>query len=408
MNILFIFSEPLTIGGHFKSAQALAKALHVQGHQVFAFLQGGDERLQAEFENVQVSVCRLKPGLADRLPDGKLRTLCRMFSLVHQLIRVIKKYRIDILHCQDPGFIRFAYLAGSLTRKGLVCTQAGGEFTNHLIPASSPLVVYSAELSDAYQKLQVPFRPETVIYLRERIDMDIYQPGGKNPAMLQEYKIASDAMVFVMAIRLSAQKKPWIDAVFQLMEQLKMPVPVCLLIAGSGTLYDEVCARAERFNGVHEGIRILPLGGVADTRTMRELILLADVVVGNGRGLMEAMACGRAALIAGERGELELITEENIEEAAYWNFSGRHFRKRAESDRSCGIANPGFEDMSRISAFGQQYVRRHYDARNGASKLIQIYRQQTCCRFPAYVGWELFRLKNRPVLKGTRQHAGCR
>ena len=398
MRILFVFGSMLKVGGHFKSAQALAKGLHAKGHQVFIFVQGNDDRLCSEFEKVHVMVFRYREGIADQIPNGKFRTLFRTFSLTRQLIKLIKRNQIDTLHCQDSGFIRYAYLAGCLIKKKLVCTQAGGEFINHLHPLESPLIVYSEELQEAYGKLNIPFRPREVVYLRERIDMDLYHPGEKDRTLLNAHNIPLDATVFLMIIRLHIDKKPWIDAFFRLADSLIFDgSPLRFVLMGEGDLYENVVVQAEHFNVLHDERKILPLGGIPDACQVRRWILTSDILVGNGRGPIEGMACGRAAMVAGERGELELITTDNIEKAAHWNFSGRHFRGQS-LDSGGEKLHLGAVEIANAAISGQEYVRKNYDAYVGAEKLEAVYQKTQPCRLMQYVRWEIFRIKNRSLL----------
>lgn len=53
----------------------------------------------------------------------------------------------------------------------------------------------------------------------------------------------------------------------------------------------------------------------------------ADVCVSLGRGILEAMSCGRAALVFGYNGLDGMVTAENIDEIQKCNFSGRRFKR---------------------------------------------------------------------------------
>jgi len=59
----------------------------------------------------------------------------------------------------------------------------------------------------------------------------------------------------------------------------------------------------------------------------QDYINKADIVVSLGRGILEAMACGRAAIVYGYLGGDGIITSNTIKEIRKHNFSGRRFKK---------------------------------------------------------------------------------
>ena len=52
---------------------------------------------------------------------------------------------------------------------------------------------------------------------------------------------------------------------------------------------------------------LVPIGPVYGTADLVQLYNHADVMVGSGRGILEAMACGKAAIVLGESGEGEIL-----------------------------------------------------------------------------------------------------
>ncbi|MEE9231115.1 MAG: hypothetical protein V3U86_10460, partial [Acidobacteriota bacterium] len=99
---------------------------------------------------------------------------------------------------------------------------------------------------------------------------------------------------------------------------------------------------------------------------------------GHGRGIMEAMACAKPVVVLGERGEGELINEGSVENIAYTNFSGRHFRGRRErikplSDLLGELFNDE-EALARLGRFSHDYILSEQDARRGAEQLTQVYK----------------------------------
>ena len=61
---------------------------------------------------------------------------------------------------------------------------------------------------------------------------------------------------------------------------------------------------------------------------VEEYINRADICISLGRGVLEAMACGRAAIVFDYDGGDGLVTINNIDEIQKYNFSGRRFKRR--------------------------------------------------------------------------------
>lgn len=71
-----------------------------------------------------------------------------------------------------------------------------------------------------------------------------------------------------------------------------------------------------------EGFRVNCLG--CDFWHVEKVINKHDLVISLGRGILEAIFCGRGAIVFGIHGGDGLVTPENIADIAACNFSGRH------------------------------------------------------------------------------------
>lgn len=69
------------------------------------------------------------------------------------------------------------------------------------------------------------------------------------------------------------------------------------------------------------------VGKTKKVPNIEDYINQADIVVSLGRGILEGMACGRAAIVYDYQGGDGMISEENITEIRKHNFSGRRFKK---------------------------------------------------------------------------------
>jgi hypothetical protein len=116
-------------------------------------------------------------------------------------------------------------------------------------------------------------------------------------------------------------------------------------------------------------IRWSEAGGPTPTLDAATTIAQADIVVGFGRSIIEAMACGRAAYVHDQAGSEGWVTPRNYErmEAGGFAVAGARLppdKKRLRADLEEYDPALGLE--------GRDLVRTHHDARDHAAALVEL------------------------------------
>jgi glycosyltransferase involved in cell wall biosynthesis len=155
-------------------------------------------------------------------------------------------------------------------------------------------------------------------------------------------------------------------------------MPIQIVIVGEGPLVDEIRS--------HPGVmgtdkligRIVYFKGpMYKISEINQLYNYADIVLGNGRGILEAMACGKPVVIVNEIGAGEAVCHENIKDVAFFNFSGRHIRNDGQSHGSLHtVLRALIDDGDMRKRFGQYlyvYIKQNMDAEIGAKQLLGVY-----------------------------------
>lgn len=110
---------------------------------------------------------------------------------------------------------------------------------------------------------------------------------------------------------------------------------------------------------------------------IEEEINKADLVISLGRGIIESLSCGRAALVFGHDNLLYsfgdgMVTGQNIKKLARKNFSGR------TKKITFNLENLE-EEIQRyhpsMGKFNRQYVLAHFDIEKNIERLIRIYKK---------------------------------
>jgi hypothetical protein len=368
MKLLFLLGHRLVIGGHFKTTQAWVAALTQQGHETVVLGHDAADALIAPFRSAGAAYVTLESCVPDGMLDGSLRSRAR---LAGALADVGGRLKPDVLHVQDQPMLVPGYWAAC--RMGVAClyVQAGGEHRNDNPPPKCRLVVCSEEQIDGYAGEGVP-----ATLVQARIDRKRYCPGEASERARSLLRPAAGGLSCFMAIRLSPEKRPWLETMLRLAGDPHLPAGSCLVIAGDGPLRREFEERAADTGGTPERrgcVRFI--GPVYDDGELGDLYRAADVVLGNGRGIMEALSCGRAAVVLGEDGESEMVYDRTAYEIAYCNFSGRHFRKEtAKNARPTWLDALTDGDRRReIWTWSAAYAAQHLDADIGARRLLAMY-----------------------------------
>lgn len=401
MNVLFVFGHQLTIGGHFKSGQALIRGLCARGHKVHVIITHGDDRLAAEFKAVGASVYMLAPAFF----RGRLSHIELSLWAFKKIMAVVWRQRVDVIHCQDSVFCRAAYLTAALQQKKLVFTQAGGEPIDLGTPAEVPLVVYSPELQEAYEANPRFVGGGGIYYVPQRIDTTIYYPENRD--RFRELATSEKPLIKIfMAIRIHPCKLAWLETLFSLAQgggPFAVPCRIEFTVAGSGPLLEQMRLRAAQV--AYSGIVIRFMGPVTNPEEIRKLINQAHFVIGNGRGIMEAMACGCPVIVLGEQGEAELVTAENVDRIAHYNFSGRHLR-HAEGMAFASVLWHALQELDKASVYGDfalKYAKENLSHQAGAQKLEEIYINANASKYGmrSYHRW----VSSRKILRRQQKNS---
>ena len=135
-----------------------------------------------------------------------------------------------------------------------------------------------------------------------------------------------------------------------------------ILIVGEGAKKRELAAEAEKING-RAGV---PLAILAEGTDSPEAYFAAtDIFVGPSRSALEALSCGKPAVLAGNFGMLGVFSRETAEEALRTNFccrgSAPATKERIAAD-VLHLLSLSAEEISELCAYGRAFVGQHYGA----------------------------------------------
>ena len=292
-----------------------------------------------------------------------------------QIERIVKEKSIDIIHAQDFHSILRSFLAAIRLKKGFVFTQPGGPNIPKMGPKKTDTVLFSQENMDYHKQAG----KENLHLIRARIDTTEYYPAPIEGDFIEKGLFPASGKKIVMAVRLFETKRAFLKSVVEAARiYANMPEPPRICVAGEGPMLSELLEESRQINiASASGPVIRFIGPIFKPEEMARFYNYSDLVIGSGRGILEAMACGKPVVILGENYEAEVVGPDNIKDIAYYNFSGRHFRNR---NMSCETLSDlllrlvkDTNQMRRLGEYCLEYIRTKMDARLGAEQLVEVY-----------------------------------
>ena len=217
---------------------------------------------------------------------------------------------------------------------------------------------------------------DNITVIRTRLDTDVYKPTDVEPAFVEKYSLPKKGRTIVMAIRVEKSKKPWLDNLLKFAEGVGDEIDdINVVVAGDGELLDHYVRRADEINTRRGSSIVRFIGPIFEVPEMIRLYNFADIIVGNGRGIMEAMACRKPVVVLGENGEGAAVGPENIDDVAKFNFSGRHFRHHKGACDSVSLLKELITDdkwQAKGAQFCFDYIRKYMDAEIGSKEIRAV------------------------------------
>lgn len=366
--ILFVFGCSLRIGGHLRSGLAMARHLIAMGRQVAVAASDGVSEM--------VDAYRAAGAMVHFIPELERYSRFPSRAGAQQLLDIARQHQSELVHAQDFPSVARGYWVASRLRVPFVFTAAGGAFRHNQPPRTTHTIVFSREQYDDLYPNWYRIPADRLHLIRARIDTSIYRPGPVDPAFVARLGLPTGGRKVVMAVRLEENKRPWLNG---MMEFAESSAGIHVVIAGEGPLLDELKDRARRINEKRGSAWVHLVGPLFRVEDLNSFFNYADVVAGSGRGILEAMACGKPVANLGERGECDVMDDQTIGPAAHCNFSGRHFRNRPTQSLTTSEAlGPLMVDddrLARLSRFSLEYISREMDSRIGAEQLASVYRK---------------------------------
>lgn len=251
---------------------------------------------------------------------GILKGFCMFYSY-------IKRNRFDVIHAYDIPSYSFARIASLFLGIPILLTKCGGPNFKY-VPFSYNILLFSKENYEYLSKLK-KFR-KTKFYLSPaRVDKSFESIDEKE---VHRYKNELDIQNKFVIIKICRFSPEYLRYFLEILDEFQGMVNckknISLLLIGaiySQEVYHKIKSVVEAIN-YNKYLTKLEVYLLTDDKFIlnaSRFLRLADVVIGTGRGAMEALSMRKPVFIGTEKKGMILVTKKTIEHLLYYNLSGR-------------------------------------------------------------------------------------
>jgi glycosyltransferase involved in cell wall biosynthesis len=314
LNILILFSQPWRVGGAETHVEALIKGL--SSHKItLAVNRGSDkdklQKIRQDFTNVEIVEIQAR-GI----------NIFQWILDLYKLANIIKTNTIQIISAQQRTAGIWAYLLYKFTRTPFVVTMHDPwhrALCKRLYASLFPFIIVVSNNLRSLLVDKFGFKSEQIHFINNGIDFNLFIPQDKIQARKKLGLLQTDEVILHVS-RLSNIKGAVSLALVESMYHIVSQRSGCkLIIIGEGPLRAELEQKADAFNQKYgHTIEIKNF-----VNNISDWYNVSDVIVGEGRVAIEAIACERPVVaIRNAKHFFGAVNDENISAATEVNFDG--------------------------------------------------------------------------------------
>ena len=357
----------LGIGGAETHIVELSKELSRRGYEVIIASNGG----------IYVEEIR-RYGIRHSEMPMNSRDTASMIRSYRLLKKLILEEKPDLVHAHAriPAFI------AGLVRKSVdfpFVTSAHGVFdTTGILKYVSnwgDRTIAVSEDIKAYLREKYHVPSQNIKVTINGIDTGKFSPDISGEKVAAELEIDEKSPVICHVSRLDDETSLFAEQLIDSMPEISSRIPdTQLIIAGGGTMESHLRKRASTINDSIGRRAVIMTGPRTD---INEIVSLCDVFVGVSRTALEAMACGKPVILAGDAGYMGIFSRDKLAEAKEDNFCcrvrGHSVSDDLVSDIVLCLQNTGSPQMAELCRFEREVIQQEYSVEKMTDDCIEVY-----------------------------------
>ena len=357
----------LDIGGAETHIVELSKALARRGIEVFVASNGGayvKELEDAGIKHFEVTLHNKRIG--------------SLMGAYKKLEHIILNYKIDVVHAHAriPGF-----LCGLLQKKygfRFVTTAHWVFDTRFPFNLLSNWGDRSLAVSDDIKQYLVDnygCNPENIRVTINGVDMEKFSENTDFSDIAKEFSYGNDKTRIVYVSRMDVDRSYAAHKLIEAIPDLYAKIPnLEVVIVGGGNDFDKIEEEAKAMNKKIGSRVVITTGGRTD---INKFVASGDVFVGVSRAALEAMACRKPAIIAGNEGYIGIFDDDKLQVSIDTNFCCRGCEmttmQQLRDDLLAILDAEKAEYRKHLGDVSIDTVKKHYSVETMANDALKMY-----------------------------------
>ncbi len=356
----------LDIGGAETHIIELSKALHRRGIDVTVASNGGAYEAELESEGIR----HVKIPFHSKSPSCMLKA----YKLLKELI-FAERFDVVHAHARIPAFLcallhkryhfRFVTTAhwvfstkfpyNFLTKWGQRSLAVSDDIKNYLIENYGT-------------------NPDNIRVTINGIDLDKFSKDTDFSDVAEEFSLTDGKTRIVYVSRMDEDRSFAAHKLIEVVPDLCAQIDnLEIVIVGGGNDFENILAEAETTN-TSLGRRVIVTTG---SRTdINKFIASGDMFIGVSRAALEAMACEKPSIIAGNEGYIGIFDEDKLPISIATNFCCRGCdmtTAEALKNDILAILNASEDERARLGIYSRETVGKYYSIDTMANDAIRMY-----------------------------------
>ena len=330
LKVFVLINKLEVLGGLETHLYYLCRELKSRGHQVLLGCISVSPRLRKLFSFAEIFAGKTTRQLGD----------------------IINKYKVDIIHLHSDESAGTGLMLHQITNVPFVITWHGAycfDSFPQIADKAEEIICVSEEVSDLLC-IQHPEAQKKITVIQNGVDITEFKPVSAHKSLKE--------ITFVS--RVGEDRKVGLKTVIEgFLKSSFKKLNIVGLNKTDHKVYDS------------------KINFVGEIENVSDFLTRADVFIGTGRGVREAMACGRPCIVMSNWGYDGIVMPASKKKLEYANFSGRGISKPLSPDSLLHDLRllENRELRNKLGQYGRFLAENEYDNQKTTDKTEIIYNQ---------------------------------
>lgn len=356
----------LDIGGAETHIVELSKALAKRGIEITVASNGG----AYEKELAEAGIEHIKIPFHSKNPKCMIRAYKALKNLIFE-----KKFDVVHAHARIPAFL--CHLLHRRYHFRFVTTAHwvfNTRFPYNLLTRWGERSLAVSDDIKAYLTDNYGIEPDNIRVTINGINLEKFSSDTDYSDIAREFSFAQNVKRIVYVSRMDEDRSlaahKLIEAAPELMKKIGN---LEIVIVGGGNDFEPIKAESEAANAVMGKRVIITTGSRTD---INKFTAAGDIFIGVSRAALEAMACGKPSIIAGNEGYIGIFDEDKLKVSIDTNFCCRGCEptetERLKAD-ILTLLTATEDERARLGDYARDTVAKYYSMSTMANDAIKMY-----------------------------------